>query len=140
MQIPALHDCYDLGNMGIGFQAQLVLPLVDLLRVVPIDHVGGVPVGILLREAAYGRIIVAGAEVVGSGFKVQVLAAVAEGVAVQGIRVLFVAEGVVVVGVADCAVGVGGRNYMGADFILAQKRCLECPCRFAQRTKYYGKF
>ncbi len=48
--------------------------------------------GIGLGEAAYGRIIVAGAEVIASGFSVQVFAAAAEGVGIQGVRVLFVAK------------------------------------------------
>ncbi len=68
--------------------------------------------GVLLREAADGRIIVAGAEVIASSFGIQVLAAVAEGVGVQRGGVLFVAEGIIVVGVADCAVGISGGDYV----------------------------
>lgn len=52
--------------------------------------------GVLLSETANGWVIVPGAEVVISGFKIQVLPAVVEGVGVKNIWVLLVAEGVVV--------------------------------------------
>ncbi len=98
--------------MGIGFQAQFVLALVDLLGIVPVDHVGGAPVGVRLGEAAYGWVVVPGAEVIGAGFGIQILSAVTEGIAVQRVRVLFIAEGVVVVGVADGTVGIAGCDYI----------------------------
>ena len=52
IQISALHDGGDLRRVGIRFQAQLVLALVDLLRIVAVDAVRRVPVGVLLGEAA----------------------------------------------------------------------------------------
>ena len=63
---------------------------------------------IFLREAADGWVVVAGSQVVVASFKVQVFAAVAEGVGVEAVRVLLIAEGVVVVFLVDRAVGVGG--------------------------------
>ena len=94
IQVPALHDGGDLGDIGVGGQAQGVLPLIDLLGVVPVDHVGGVPVGVLLGETANAGVVVPGPQVVGSGLTVPVLPAVAEGVGVGGGGVLLVAEGV----------------------------------------------
>ena len=99
-------------HVGICFQPQLVFPLVDLLRVVPVDHVCGVPVGVLLGEAADGWVVVSRSQVVGAGFKVQVFAAVAEGVGVEAVRVLLIAECVVVVFLVDRAVEVGGGDYV----------------------------
>ena len=68
--------------------------------------------GVLLGEAADGWVVVAGAEVVAAGFKVQVFAAVAEGVGVQGVGVLFVAKGVVVVFLIDGAIGICGCHHV----------------------------
>ena len=64
--------------------------------------------GVLLGEAANGGGIVAGSQVVIAGLEVQVFAAVAEGVSVQGVGVLFAAEGVVVIFLVNGAVEVGG--------------------------------
>ena len=63
---------------------------------------------IFLGETADGRGIISGAQIIISGFGIQVFAAVAEGVGVEGVRVLFVAECVVVVFLVDRAVEVGG--------------------------------
>ena len=68
--------------------------------------------GIFLGKAADGWVVVAGAQVVGTGLEVQVFAAVAEGVGVQGVGVFFVAEGVVVIALIDRAVEVGGGDYV----------------------------
>ena len=68
--------------------------------------------GVLLGEAADGGIVVTGSQIIISGFGVQVFAAVAEGVGVEVVRVLFVAEGVVVVFLVDRAVEVGGGDYV----------------------------
>lgn len=72
--------------MGIGFQAQLVLLLIDLLYRSCWRYSSVCPAGY----------VVSGSPVVISGFKIQVLPAVAEGVGVKNIWVLLVAEGVVV--------------------------------------------
>ena len=63
IQITALHDSSDLRRVGVGFQAQLILALVDLLRIIAVDAVGSCPVGILLGEAADGRIVVSCAKI-----------------------------------------------------------------------------
>ena len=89
------------------FQAQGVFPLVDLLGIVPVDHVGGVPVGVLLGEPADQRVIVPRAEVVQTCFGIIVFAAVAEGVRIGFNRGSLVAEGIVIVVLAQFAVGIG---------------------------------
>ena len=58
IQITALHDGSDLRCVGVRFQAQFVLVLIDLLRIIAVDAVGSCPVGILLGEAANGWIVV----------------------------------------------------------------------------------
>ena len=95
IQIPRLHDCIDLRDICIRFQPQRVFPLVDLLRVIPVDHVGDVPVGVHLGETPNGGIIVPCAEIVGPGFVVPILPAVTEGIDVCAGRVSLVAERVV---------------------------------------------
>ena len=65
IQISALHDGGDLRRIGVRLQAQLVLTFVDLLRIVAVDAVRRVPVGILLGEAADGRVVIPRAEVIG---------------------------------------------------------------------------
>ena len=112
IQIPALAYSRDLRQHGVGSQTQYVLTCVNLLGIVPIDHVCGVPVGVLLGEAADGRIIISGAQIIISGFGVQVFAAVAEAVGVQGVGVFFVAEGVVVIFLVNGTVEVGGSDYV----------------------------
>ena len=77
IQISALHEGGDLRRVGIRFQAQLVLALVDLLRIVAVDAVRRVPVGVLLGKTADIGIIIPRAEVVGLRLAVVVLAAVA---------------------------------------------------------------
>ena len=71
---------------------------IDLLRIVPVDHVGGVPVGILLHETAYCGVIVSGSQIIQTRLGVVILPAVAEWVFVAGAGVLLVAEGIVAVG------------------------------------------
>ena len=97
-------------RIGVAFQPELVFTLVDLLRIVPVDAVGCVPVGILLRKAAGCGIVVAGTETVRTGFLVEVLRAVAERVGIILVRVVLVAEGVVFVGLcaAFCYLPSGG--------------------------------
>ena len=72
-----MHDGGDLRRVGIRFQAQLVLALVDLLRIVAVDAVRRVPVGVLLGETADIGIIIPCAEVIGLRLAVVVFAAVA---------------------------------------------------------------
>ena len=97
IQIPTLHDRCDLRRIGVAFQPELVFTLVDLLRIVPVDAVGCVPVGVLLGEAAGCGIVVAGTEIVSTGLLVKVLCAVAERVWIILVRVVLVAEGVILV-------------------------------------------
>ena len=98
IQVSTLHDCGDLRRVGIRFQAQFVLALVDLLRIVAVDAVRRVPVGVLLGEAANGRIVVSCAEIIGLRLAVKVLAAVAERVLIQRVRILLYAERIVIIG------------------------------------------
>ena len=95
IQISALHDGGDIRGVGIGLQAQLVRALVDLLRLVAIEPVRRVPVGVLLRKPARPRAVIPCAEVVRAGLTVKILPAVAEGIRVGGIRILLHTEGVV---------------------------------------------
>ena len=104
-------------RIGIVFQPQLVLALVDLLRVVPVDAVGCVPVGVLLGETAGCGIVIAGTEIVRTGFLVEVLRAVAERVGIILVRVVLVAEGVVLVGLGACSGAV--RKVVGAKGIVS---------------------
>ena len=78
IQISALHDGGDLRRVGIRFQAQLVLAFIDLLRIVAVDAVRRVPVGVLLGKTADIGIIIPRAEVVGLRLAVVVFAAIAE--------------------------------------------------------------
>ena len=96
-----MHHRGNLRNVCIGLYAQSVLPLVCFLRVVPVDPVRVGPVGILLCEAAYGGRVVSGAEVVGAGLSVVVLAAVPERIGVVRIRCGLVAERVISVGLVS---------------------------------------
>ena len=75
--------------------------LIDLLRIIAVDAVRRVPVGILLGEAANGWIVVSCAEIIGLRLAVKVLAAVAERVLIQRVRILLYAERIVIVG--SCA-------------------------------------
>ena len=68
--------------------------------------------GVLLGEAADGGIVVTGSQIIISGFGVQVFAAVAEGVAVEVVGVLFVTKGVVVVFLIYGAVEIGGGDHV----------------------------
>ena len=101
IQISALHEGGDLRRVGIRFQAQLVLTFADLLRIVAVDAVRRVPVGVLLGEAADIGIVIPRAEVIGLRLAVEVLAAVAERIAIQRVWLLFHAERIVIVG--SCA-------------------------------------
>ena len=98
IQISALHDGSDLRCIGVRFQAQFVLVLIDLLRIIAVDAVSRRPVGILLREAANGRIVISRAEIVGLRLAVVILAAVAERVLIQRVRILLYAERIVIIG------------------------------------------
>ena len=60
IQIPGLCHCRNLWHHGVGFESQLILAFINLLGVVPVDHIGNVPVGVLLGKPAYGGIIVSG--------------------------------------------------------------------------------
>jgi len=60
-----LHNRCDLRCIGVRFQPKLVLALVDLLGIVAVDAVRRVPVGVLLGEAADGRVVIPRAEVIG---------------------------------------------------------------------------
>lgn len=97
IQIPTLHDRGNLRRIGIRFQSQLVLTLVNLLRIVAVDAVCGIPMRILLGEAANIGVVISCAEVVRAGFGVEVLAAVAERVLVLRGWACFYAERVVVI-------------------------------------------
>ena len=76
---------------------------------ISIEHIPGIPVGILTEESACGRVILPGAEVISLRFRIPILAAVAERVIqLCGFARLvgrLVAEGVVVVVQQDAAVG-----------------------------------
>ena len=97
-------------RIGVVFQPELVFALIDLLRVVPVDAVGCVPVGALLGEAAGCGVVVAGTEIVSTGLFVEILCAVAERVWIILVRVVLIAEGVVLVGLsaAFCSLPSGG--------------------------------
>ena len=60
-----MHNRCDLRRIGVRLQAQLVLTFVDLLRIVAVDAVRRVPVGILLGETADIGIIIPRAEIIG---------------------------------------------------------------------------
>ena len=126
IQISALHDGSDLRRVGVRFQAQLILALVDLLGIVPVDRIGSRPVGILLREAATGRIVISRAEIVGLRLAVKVLAAVAERVLIQRVRILLYAERIVIVGPcarsgAVCQSGVFRAGGQDLPFLLSRQ-------------------
>ena len=97
IQITALHDGSNLWCIGVRFQAQPILALVDLLGIIAVDAVGRRPVGILLGEAANARIVISRAEIIGLRLAVKVLAAVAERVLIQRVRILLYAERIVIV-------------------------------------------
>ena len=100
-QIPTLHNRRDLRCIGVRFQPQLILALVDLLGIVAVDAVRRVPVGVLLGKTADIGVIIPRAEIVGLRLAVEVLAAVTERIAIQRVRLLFHAERIVIVG--SCA-------------------------------------
>ena len=118
IQISALHDGGDLRCIGVRLQAQLVLALVDLLGIVAVDRIGGRPVGVLLGEAADIGIVIPCAEIVGLRLAVEVLAAVAERIAIQRVRLLFHAERIVIVG--SCAHPCAARNAVRAGYYVRQ--------------------
>ena len=98
IQISALHDSSDLRRIGVCFQAQLILALVDLLRIIAVDAVGRRPVGILLGKTADIGIVIPRTEVIGLRLAVKVLAAVAERIRIQRVRILLYAERIVIIG------------------------------------------
>ena len=63
-------------------------------RVIAIEHVALVPVGIFLRKPADDRVVVSGPEVVRPGFLVVILPGVSEGIGVRGNRIFLVAKGI----------------------------------------------
>ena len=71
-----------------GHKTGRVVVVVELQRVIAVDHVAYVPVGVLLGEAADDRVIVSGTEIVGPSLLVIILPGVAEGVGIRGDRVL----------------------------------------------------
>ena len=79
--------------------------------------------GVGLGEAAYGGIVVAGSQIVRSGFYIPVLTTVAEGVGVCFVRVALIAKGVVVVGFGD---GSGGNGQV--DHIAMGVEQVVCCC------------
>lgn len=117
IQVSGLGDGGDLWNAGVGPQAEGVLALVDGLRVVTVDHVRDVPVPVRLREAANGRRVVSGAEVIGPRLVVKVLAAVAEGVDARRVVVQLVPEGVVAVGHRQRARAAGELSHVAVSVV-----------------------
>ena len=101
IQISALHDGGDLRCIGVRLQPKLILAFIDLLRIVAVDAVRRVPMGVLLGEAADIGIVIPCAEIVGLRLAVVVFAAIAEWLAIQRVRLLFHAERIVIVG--SCA-------------------------------------
>ena len=82
--------------------------------------------GILLREAANGRIVVSCTEVVGLRLAVKVLAAVAERIAIQRVRILLYAERIVIIGPcarsgAVCQSGVFRAGGQDLPFLLSRQ-------------------
>ena len=59
--------------------------------------------GVLLGEAANGRIVISRAEIIGLRLAVKVLAAVAERVLIQRVRILLYAERIVIIGPCVCS-------------------------------------
>ena len=103
-----MHNRCDLRGVGVRFQPQLILAFIDLLRVVAVNAVRRVPVGVLLGEAADIGVIIPRAEIVGLRLAVVVFAAVAERIPIQRVRLLFHAERIVIVG--SCAHPSAARN------------------------------
>ena len=79
IQIAALDDGHKTGG---------VVVVVELQRVIAVDHVAYVPVGVLLGEAADDGVIVSGPEIVSPSLLVIILPGVAEGVGIGGDRAL----------------------------------------------------
>ena len=98
-----MHNRCDLRRVGIRFQPEFIFTLVDLLRIVAVDAVRRVPVGVLLGETADIGVIIPRAEVVGLRLAVVVFAAVAERIAIQRVRLLFHAERIVIILMRDRA-------------------------------------
>ncbi len=98
IQIPRLHDGGDLRRIDIPACPKRVFILSDLLGLIAVDHVGGVPVGVLLRESSDAGIIIPRTEVVSSALYVEVFSAVPKRVGVGADAVFLVAESVVGVG------------------------------------------
>ena len=82
--------------------------------------------GILLREAANGRIVISRAEIVGLRLAVKVLAAVAERVLIQRVRILLYAERIVIIGPCArsgvvCQSGVFRAGGQDLSFLLSRQ-------------------
>ena len=82
--------------------------------------------GILLGEAAGGGIVISGTEVVGLRLAVKVLAAVAERIAIQRVRILLYAERIVIIGPcarsgAVCQSGVFRAGGQDLPFLLSRQ-------------------
>ena len=84
---------------------------------------------ILLRKPPDRGIVISGAEVVGSGFLVEILAAVAEGVGIGLAGVLLVAEGIVVVALFQnaAAAGENGNIPVGVIEVVPNQGTEEAP-------------
>ncbi len=65
--------------------------------------------GVGLGEAAYGRVVVAGAEIIASCLGIQIFATVAEGVGIQFIRILLLVKPVAVTQVSIAMLWVRSR-------------------------------
>ena len=85
IQIAALDDGCEAGGIGV---------IIELQRVVAVEHIALVPVGIFLRKPADDRVVVSGPEVVRPGFLVVILPGVSEGIGVRGNRIFLVAKGI----------------------------------------------
>ena len=88
-------------------QAQRIFPLIDLLGIVPVDHVGGVPVGVFLGETSDQRIVISCSQIIQACLRVVILTAVTEGVGIIFIQSTLVTECVVIVVFGQLSVSVG---------------------------------
>ena len=118
IQISALHDGGDLRCIGVRLQPKLILAFIDLLRIVAVDVVRRVPVGVLLGKTADIGIVIPRSQIVRTGFNVEVLAAVAEWIAIQRVWLLFHAERIVIVD--SCAHPGAARNAVRAGCYVRQ--------------------
>ena len=80
--------------MDDGCEAGGIGVVIELQRVIAVDHIVYVPVGVLLGKAADDGVIVSGPEIVGPGLLVVILPGVSEGIGVRGNRIFLVAKGI----------------------------------------------